>query len=140
VIFYIAAKWEEREVAARLARSLQQAGHRPSHPWWDDQAHFPDPRREAEACIRGVREADVLIAYMVNSLPYQGVWVEIGAALASGRPVYLIGPKRGCLFEDHPLVVNIPSSWVQAWDVYALLEWGNTQGGKKNGHGRDQRQ
>lgn len=55
--------------------------------------------------LNGVTDADILVVLAERDLPYKGAFVELGAALASGIPTYIIGTgMKGCLFLRHPLV------------------------------------
>lgn len=54
-------------------------------------------------CIAEVVEADLLIGCYEQGDIWKGAYVEIGAALAFGKPVYLCGKPPGS-FINHPLV------------------------------------
>ena len=71
-------------------------------------------------CIEDVQKCDLLIAYTEEGETHRGVLVEIGAALASNKPVYLIGTcasfkendGTSAVFTHHPLftfmIPNLP--------------------------------
>ena len=62
-------------------------------------------------CVKEVKECDLLIAYAEEGEEHRGVLVEIGAALAWGNPVFLIGrcdsfrknDSSDAAFMHHPL-------------------------------------
>lgn len=56
-------------------------------------------------CVREASEADALIVYAEDGDVLKGGLVEVGAALASGKPVYAVGPVQGSWVE-HPLVLR----------------------------------
>ena len=68
-------------------------------------------------CAEEVVKADLLIAYAEEGDEQRGVLVEIGGALSSGTPVYLIGDCetfRACSHSDvafayHPLFHRVMS-------------------------------
>ena len=68
-------------------------------------------------CAREVAEADMLIAYAEEGDKQRGVLVEIGGALSSGTPVYLIGncksfesnPFSDAAYCHHPLFMRLPT-------------------------------
>jgi hypothetical protein len=54
-------------------------------------------------CIGEVGLADALIAYHEPGDKWKGAFIEIGAALANGIPVYVVGDPPGS-WVNHPLV------------------------------------
>ena len=66
-------------------------------------------------CIEDVQKCDLLIAYAEEGETHRGVLVEIGAALASNKPVYLIGTcasfkendGTSAVFTHHPLFTSM---------------------------------
>lgn len=77
-------------------------------------------------CAREVAEADMLIAYAEEGDKQRGVLVEIGGALSTGTPVYLIGNCKSFTpnqFSDaaycyHPLFTILPT---QDWRTGYLM-------------------
>lgn len=69
-----------------------------THPWWREvQAAEADgvepnsatlPATVAASCLEGVAVADVVVAVVASK--GVGVWVELGYALALGKPVVLV--------------------------------------------------
>ncbi len=54
-------------------------------------------------CITEAMESDLLVAYHVEGEQWKGAFIEIGAALAAGRWVYVIGRPPGSWI-NHPRV------------------------------------
>ena len=69
-------------------------------------------------CAREVASADMLVAYAEEGDDQRGVLVEIGGALSSGTPVYLIGDCNSfrakhdsdAAYAHHPLFMKLPTS------------------------------
>ncbi len=59
-------------------------------------------------CIREATEADALLLYVEPGDVLKGAFVEVGAALACGVPVYVVGSPEGS-WVNHPLVVRCDS-------------------------------
>jgi hypothetical protein len=60
---------------------------------------------EVEAC----KDADLTIILMPPDGGGLGCWIEMGAALASGGRVYVVGPGRDSVFWQHPNVERFGS-------------------------------
>lgn len=54
-------------------------------------------------CIAEASSADLLIAWYQPGETWKGAYIEIGAALANGKPVYVCGNPPGS-WKAHPLV------------------------------------
>ncbi len=96
---YVSAGSTEVDRAATFMADLRVLGHDITHDWTVSVRAFQaggdvDPYHAATADIVGVHAADVLIA-LVPREPSKGLWVEIGAALATAIPVCVVGPV-GC--------------------------------------------
>ena len=82
-------------------------------------------------CAEEVVEADLLIAYAEEGDEQRGVLVEIGGALSSGTPVYLIGnceTFRACDHSDvafayHPLFHRVISQDYKLGYYEAVNHW-----------------
>jgi hypothetical protein len=76
-------------------------------------------------CIAEASAADFLIAWYTPGDEWKGAYVEIGAALASGKPVYVIGPAPGS-FKNHPLITlaSDPNDAIEDWRAFHFKsEW-----------------
>lgn len=73
---------------------------------WIDESGEGESADMSDLWVRCVTEAarcDLLIAYHLPNEQWKGAFVEIGAALAAHRPVYVIGQPPGS-WTHHPLV------------------------------------
>jgi hypothetical protein len=61
-------------------------------------------------CIAEASDCSVLVALHRPDEEWKGALVEIGAALAHGRPVFLVGDPPGS-WVNHPLVSRFPMLW-----------------------------
>lgn len=59
-------------------------------------------------CIEETRSAHLLVAYHREGDVWKGAFVEVGAALANGIPVYVMGRPPGS-WTNHPLVMFVSS-------------------------------
>ena len=102
---YVATKWENRSEANRVLALLRSAGHHITYDWtvWEQES-----TEQALADLSGVLNADCLIVLAEQDLPYKGTYVELGAALAAGLTIYLVGDGLdACLFSKHPDVQKL---------------------------------
>ena len=129
---YVAGKWGDKERVRTVIDVLMANGHTITHDWTAEEAqkipYFQVPLQDLHA----VKEADCIVMVLVENLGYVGAWVELGAALAYRRPVYVImgkwlyeqfnhaeGPfKRPKAFLWHPLV----HKWEDFPNQRAVLE------------------
>ena len=95
--------------------------------------------RVAQADLQDVRDADALLAVVNGTPPDEGVMLELGAAIALGKPVFLYRDdfRRCSDSEDYPLNLMVFSGLPQhSWRDYlysslteladptkALLRW-----------------
>lgn len=59
--------------------------------------------REIEAC----RDADLIILLFPPSGGGLGCWIEMGAGLASGGEIWVVGAQRDSVFWQHPAVMRM---------------------------------
>lgn len=121
--FYLSTKKDRLDQAGSLLDALKANGWKQTFAWSDQgtQSHR-DYADIAVAELGGVSEADVLIVLLPGGL---GTHVEIGAALALGKPIILHAPDEKtletpypCVFHYHPLVTMLVSQRV---DIDAIL-------------------
>jgi len=107
---YVASKWEEHDTVKKIMIELEAAGHVITCDWTDHKYPQTDIQKELSRYaiddINGVRNADIVIVYALNTTyTYRGAIGEMTAAIALGKPVYLIGHSVDeCIFSNHPLV------------------------------------
>lgn len=101
--FYVGTKWEEAPRASDVMHELVGLGHEITHDWTKEVIESPGA---AEKDINGVIKADALILICEKDLPYANMLVELGAALGTGKFVYVLGraPVTKLLMFRHPLV------------------------------------
>lgn len=153
LIAYVAgplAMWEEVQ---RNQQWLHDHGVVISHDWTSGAEDYITSGKSTEQnfeiatrCIEGVAVADVVLVLISSYLPSQGLWVEIGAALALGKRVIAMVPEAGTLvmqgsskeyrdkltverflawrqraaFLDHPLVMVTGSHLAVVKEIEAL--------------------
>lgn len=87
VKFYIASGWENKEKVRELAKLLTSYGWVWSYDWTTCTEN-DDYRKIAVAEINAIKESDVVIVLLPGG---RGTHIEMGAALAFGKPVVLLG-------------------------------------------------
>jgi nucleoside 2-deoxyribosyltransferase len=113
--FYVAGKYGEREHIRLVFKELQKMGHEITVDWTNHDVYPNDAIAEklgqfAEDDCDGVRNCDALIACLLNSHEYKGLWCEMGGALILGKPVYIVGEAGdSCIFTNHRLVTKFKS-------------------------------
>lgn len=109
---YVAGKWEDRERVRKIQQWLLAAGHEITCDWTCHdfgpdgvKGNEEDFQAIALEDIEAVKRADAVVAVMERPYAYKGLYVEIGACLAQGTPVYVLGDAGdSCIFMHHPLV------------------------------------
>lgn len=106
---YIAAPFVRRDVAKAHREILAKNGVLSTATWLDthlsDYTTPPDIlRREALEDLLDIHRADgfVLLDYWKGE--GRGMFVELGFALAKGKPVWVVGAENNCIFYHHPNV------------------------------------
>lgn len=120
--FYLATQKDRSAQAEPLLQALKAKGWERTFDWSEHDANPDGYHETALAEIAGVREADVLIVLLPGGY---GTHVEIGAALALGKPVIIHAPDRQtlntpypCIFHYHPGVQLLIS---EVLDVDAVI-------------------
>jgi nucleoside 2-deoxyribosyltransferase len=121
--FYLATQKDRAAQAEAISEAMKAHGWERTFTWTGhDEGSLEAYAKTAVAELNGVREADVLIVLLPGGF---GTHVEIGAALAMGKPVILHAPDRKiletpypCVFHYHPGVKLLIS---KAVDVEVLL-------------------
>jgi nucleoside 2-deoxyribosyltransferase len=121
--FYLATRKDRATQAEKLLEALKSRGWERTFTWaGEDKAGAEEYPELALAELAGIHEADVLIVLLPGGY---GTHVEIGAALALGKPVILHAPDHEtlnspypCVFHYHPGVKLLVSEVV---DVNAII-------------------
>ena len=85
---YVIAKFEERHHARQWMQILERAGHTITYNWCEAQQYTQE---QAVLDFEGVKAADAVVFVSERNLRYCGALVEMGMALALGKPVYMTG-------------------------------------------------
>ena len=103
---YVAGKWEDRLHIRVLQEALREMGHTITIDWtWHEKDDTGFPSQYAVEDIIGASVCDIYIGVFKTRHFYRGALVEMGAALASGKRVYILGHAiDSCIFVGHPLV------------------------------------
>jgi nucleoside 2-deoxyribosyltransferase len=106
---YVAAKWEERERASLLMFQLYRfLGCTITYDWTKAKQISPE---QAEHDLHGVASCDILLFIATEKLAYTGALAELGAALALGKRVIVIGTGAdACIFTHHPCVERVSTT------------------------------
>lgn len=123
--FYVSSRKDRSKQADALADALIAQGWKRTFEWTDLGNASPESHAAtAEAELQGVREADVLIVLLPGGF---GTHVEIGAALALGKPVILHAPDQKTLETPYPCVFHYHQSVKllvsEALDVGAIIAY-----------------
>jgi nucleoside 2-deoxyribosyltransferase len=121
--YFISTRKDRAAQATELENALKDHGWHRTYEWSEQDGEGHDAHAKlAAAELEGVGAADVLIVLLPGGL---GTHVEIGAALALGKPVILCSPDEKtlatpylCIFHYHPLVRRLISDPV---DIQAVL-------------------
>jgi len=124
--FYLATRKDRAAEADRLVQALNAQGWHRTYTWNSETVATPEEyARVAVAELDGVREADVLVVLLPGGY---GTHVEIGAALALGKPVIIhafdqktLETPYPCVFHYHPGVTLLISKELDATAVSSCM-------------------
>jgi nucleoside 2-deoxyribosyltransferase len=125
--FFLSTRKDRRAEANSLSSELKAHGWERTFAWKAEDGEGPaNYAAIAEAELQGVRDADVLVVLLPGGY---GTHVEIGAALALGKPVILHSPDRKtletpyvCVFHYHPGVKLIVSATLDVVEIVECME------------------
>lgn len=140
---YVGAPLSHWPQAQKTMSALRSMGHQVTHDWTlGAEAYFAGDRSEkasdiASKCIDGVKACDFAFFLPSIDIAMQGVWCELGAALALSKPVIAYAPflhghpaerpgvddwmnSRGA-FLQHPLV-TLAQHYADALKAIPLVE------------------
>ena len=112
---YVAGKYSERDKVRLVFKELEKLGHTITLDWTNHDIYPNDAIAEklgqfADDDIEGVRKADIFIGCLINNHEYKCLWVEMGVAIALGKPCYLVGSAgESCIFSNHWLAKKFHS-------------------------------
>lgn len=94
----------------RNFREAARASVRITSTWIDEdgEGESEDLADLWSRCVDEAAFSSALIAYHEDGEIWKGAFLEIGVALANGRPVYVVGDPPGS-WVNHPLVHRCPT-------------------------------
>jgi nucleoside 2-deoxyribosyltransferase len=102
--FYLATRKDREDQANTISEALNAHGWQRTFVWTAQEGAGTDQYAlVAQQELDAVRDADVLIVLLPGGY---GTHVEIGAALALGKPVILHAPNRETLNQPYPCVFH----------------------------------
>lgn len=131
---FVAGKVGQEKSAREAMSILSRAGHEVSFDWtsiphlkpYDENSEAS--RRAALLESRGVLESDALVLLAHDK--GVGMYVELGMAIACGKPIYVIGSETSrTMFLYHPLVRRVNS-------ISTLLDVLDSNNGQYSKRGR----
>jgi nucleoside 2-deoxyribosyltransferase len=121
--FYLSTQKDRNAEATPLLEALKEKGWERTFDW--AKREETEYANLAIAEIAGIQNADVVIVILPGG---RGTHVEIGAALALGKPIILHAPNSKvlespypCAFHYHPAVKIIVSERLDVAKVLTLL-------------------
>jgi len=125
--YYLSTRKDRGAEVAALTEALRAAGWERTYVWTDLGNAGPETLAVAAiAELKGVQDANVLLALLPGGF---GTHVEIGAALALGKPVILCSPDRKtletpypCIFHYHASVTLLISEELHIPDILDVME------------------
>ncbi len=100
---YVAGKFEDVDRVRAVQEVLREAGHTITLDWTRDDDGFTAV--QAYRDLLAVQKAEILVFVAYEKLQFKGAYVEMGAALILGKPVYVLGDGIDeCLFTMLPQV------------------------------------
>ena len=123
--FYFSTRKDRSSAATALLEVLVSQGWKRTYVW-SDITLSPDQFGDvATSEIQGIQSADLVVVLLPGGY---GTHVEIGAALAFGKPVILHAPDQGtlntpypCVFHHHPLIKLIVSEVVNIEEFITIM-------------------
>jgi nucleoside 2-deoxyribosyltransferase len=124
--FYVATRKDRSAQADALSETHRAEGWERTFAWTEQDAAKPkEHAATAVAELEAVRVADVLVVLLPGGY---GTHVEIGAALALGKPIILHAPDRKtletpypCVFHYHPGVKLLISEGLDVSAIAAIM-------------------
>jgi nucleoside 2-deoxyribosyltransferase len=92
---YVAGKFDEKQQARGAMAQLRALGHEITYDWTQhpEEQSESNLQHAADCDLDGVLRADAVLMLLTDPLyAYRGSFTELGAALASKRPVYAVCP------------------------------------------------
>lgn len=123
---YVAGKWSDKSFIREIMNKIEEMGGEITHDWTKNESAtrcHEDLGRFAELDIGGVVKADYVIFVMTDpNYAYRGSFTEMGAALATGKTIFLYCPDESsycvtnCFFH-HPGITRVEG----VEEIYTLI-------------------
>jgi nucleoside 2-deoxyribosyltransferase len=107
---YVASKSEHGPFWRKMRTNMAMFGGFIVSTWIDERDD--EPASTEDLWVRRIEEAsraDCVLAFHKKGEQWKGTYVEIGAALAHGKPVFLVGDPLGS-WVNHPNVHRISNA------------------------------
>ena len=101
---YVAGPWMHRDEVRVVAQKVRDAGYTVDCRWLDvhDDVALDDPNREAFLRAQALADIEDILAsdafIYVNSMMSEGKAVELGMAIATLKPIIIIGDRNNNIF------------------------------------------
>ena len=118
---YIAGRWEDRKQIREIQKAMIDQGYELTLDWTDHE--YPTARRTlakwAADDLTAASNAETLIALMEVTHDYKGAWCEIGACLATGGIIIILGHgSDSAIFLNHPRIIQY-NSWEEYFKTFS---------------------
>ena len=128
---FIAAKYETRMDLWPVREIIRGLGCWVVSRWLDESAPREAVSHEGELSAAlldkiDIQRSDLFILDTTTASDTGGREVELGLAIAQGKDIWLVGPRRNVYHSTIRLVFD---SWVQALGYLALLNWKGSKDG-----------
>ena len=127
---YVAGKYADRDDIHDKIVALRKLGYKVPNDWTvveQGDRSYPSLAEYAKFDADGVLDADIVVAFLQDpDYAYRGTYFEIGCAVATGKPVIVVGElPDGChvktnVFYHHPALTHV-ADWEEA--VTELQRW-----------------
>jgi nucleoside 2-deoxyribosyltransferase len=119
---YVASKVENAPAVRELMGILVYHGHSISFDWtqetFNENCELVKAQKHAALCLAGVLSCDCLVVLAEKDFQYSGTLVEMGMAIASEKPVVILGDRIDkCLFQFSKFVDRVATRY----DLLMLL-------------------
>lgn len=114
---YVAGKWSDKYSIREIMDRVEKMGGEITYDWTKNISTKCHEKlgESAKLDINGVVKADYVIFIMTDpNYPYRGTFTELGAALATGKTIFLYCPDESsycvtnCFFH-HPGIIRVES-------------------------------
>jgi nucleoside 2-deoxyribosyltransferase len=120
---YVAGKYADRDEIHEKIVALRRLGYRVPNDWTiveQGDRSYPSLAKYAKFDADGVLNADVVVAFIEDpDYAYRGTYFEIGCAVATGKPVIVVGllpdncHVKNNVFYHHPALTHV-TDWEEA--------------------------